>query len=336
VIRATRSPRIRRSTLSAIRTALASADPRHAPLVEVLRRERRVPIGEVAPVLRSGELEQLVALGVVTVADDAVEPCCRLDPLGGLLIASDTQTRRERSDFVVGPGPASLLLARFVPRQTGGRLLDLGCGSGFQGLARADARTHVTAIDINPRALAFTRFNASINGRRRVVATSGDFLGPEPDRRHDGRFDTVVANPPFVLSPTTRLLYRDRSLPGDGVGQRTVERVARALAPGGRGYVLCNWIDRGGSWAEPVRGWTRGLGRDVAVERIRTLGAADYVSLWTRTAPPTDRSAIAEAWRAALADEGVEQIHVGVIELRRLGRQARTGTFTVREAVSAA
>jgi SAM-dependent methyltransferase len=204
-----------------------------------------------------------------------------------------------------------------VPVRSGGRLLDLGAGSGVQGLLRGDARTRVTAIDINPRAVAFTKFNATLNGRPRVHAEIGDFLADEPDPSLDGRFDTVIANPPFVLSPVSAMAYRDRPLPGDRVGERTAERVARALAPRGRGYVLCNWIDGGASWSDPVRRWTSALRCDVTVTRIRSLEPLEYASIWTRWLPADERLGAAGRWATALLDEGIARIHVGVIEIAR-------------------
>ncbi|HEX5589915.1 MAG TPA: class I SAM-dependent methyltransferase, partial [Candidatus Limnocylindrales bacterium] len=248
---------------------------------------------------------------------DRLEPRARVDLVRDLVVASDLRRHRHAPDFVVGPGPASFTLARHVRPHPGGRLLDLGSGSGIQGLLLAGPGDDVVAIDISPRAVAFTRLNADLNGRRRIRPVLGDFLAEAPDRALDGRFQTVVANPPFVLAPSHDLLYRDRPLPGDEVGARTVERVARALAPGGRGYVLCNWIDRGGEWSAPVRTWLRGSGVDVSIARLAALTPAAYAATWTRDVEPDNRATAAERWRTLLVAEGIGLIHVGVIAVSR-------------------
>lgn len=276
-------------------------------------------------------LADLEDAGIVERSGPDTRPRVRLDVVQGLLVASDLSRLHGARDFVVGAGPSSLLLARYVPARAGGRLLDLGCGSGIQGLLSGDARTHVTAVDINPRALAFTRFNARLNGRPRLHAEAGDFLSDDPDRRLDGRFDTVIANPPFVMSPVAEMIYRDRSLPGDAVGERTVARVATALAPGGRGYVLCNWIDRGSAWSDPVRRWTASLDREVTVTRIRTLEPPEYAAIWTRTLRAEARPAATRAWAATLQAEGVSRIHVGIIAVTRTTATRRRANFEAQD-----
>jgi tRNA1(Val) A37 N6-methylase TrmN6 len=321
---------MRRATLSLLRAAL-SGQPH--PLVDLLRRELPISLEALIATLGRKLIDDLEAAGLLERAGGLAHPLARVDLVDDVLVASDLNRRLNEPDFVLGPGPTSVLLARHVPRLNGGTLLDLGCGSGFQSLVRGDRRTKVTAVDINPRALAFTRFNAAINGRPRLRAELGDFLGADPDRRLDDRFDTVVANPPFVLSPVTELMYRDRPLAGDEVGARTVERVARALRPGGRGYVLCNWIDRGGAWSDPVREWTAPLKRDVSVTLVQTLGTETYAAIWTRNLPPDRQPTATRSWADSLVAEGIERIHVGVIVLARPRRPAGSGVvFEPREA----
>ncbi|MDP2350880.1 MAG: class I SAM-dependent methyltransferase [Chloroflexota bacterium] len=196
--------------------------------------------------LGAADTSCLVDLDLVRPARNRLEPLARIDRSGRWLITSDLRRRRWQADYVVGPGPATFLLARYLRRDAAVRALDLGCGSGFLSLVLASAGASVVSLDINPRAVAFARFNAALNGRRALAPELEDFLS-RPTEALEGRFDAVVSNPPFVLAPAQRLVYRDRPLPGDQTSARTVERVGRALAPGGRGHVRCNWIGRGGA-----------------------------------------------------------------------------------------
>lgn len=297
---------------------------------DLLVRERTVA---AAMVDHPDTLRGLLDLNLARLIGDRVEPLVRLDRVGPMIVASDLRRRRRAADFVVGPGPASLLLARSVRPGRAGRLLDLGCGSGIQGLLLAASRTDVLGLDINPRAVAFTRFNAGMNGRARFRAELGDLLSDEPDRALDGRFDTVVANPPFVIAPSHELLYRDRPLPGDEVTRRTIERVARALAPGGRGYVLGNWIDRGGSWSDPVCGWLAGVGLRGAAIRVASHDPATYAAVWTRDLPSPAREAAARAWAESLLDEGIGRIHTGVVAIARLPEARGRPAFSAADRV---
>jgi len=331
--RPARPVRLRRETIALVTAMLAHTSVHRARWVaDLLGRERAVTRSAID---RPAVLEALHALNLVAVSEDRIEPLARVDVVGRLLIASDLQRLRRARDFVGGPGPASFLLARHVRPHTRGRLLDLGCGSGIQGLLLADRRTEVVGIDVNPRAIAFARFNAGLNGRPRNRAELGDFLAGSPDRRFDGRFDTVVANPPFVLAPQHELTYRDRPLDGDEVGARTVEQVGRALAPGGRGYVLCNWIDRPDGWSRPVQAWVAGTGLDAAVLRFGTYEPEEYAAIWTRDLPNEHRARATATWAAGLRAEGIERIHVGIVAVARPWR-GRGSRFRPAERVDAA
>ncbi len=284
----------------------------------LFERESTLLRGAMEADLSARDIACLCDLDLVRLAGDEYVPLARIDRIRGLLIASDLRGRRRQPDFVVEPGPASFLLAGSVRHGDPGRSLDLGCGSGIQSLLLASAGATVAAIDINSRALGFARFNAALNDFRDIALEEWDFLEGCADDRFDGMFDTVVANPPFVLAPEHQVLYRDRSLPGDQVGARTVEIVGRAMAPGGRGYVLCNWIDDGGGdWSERPRRWSARAGCDASVTRVAELTPADYAAIWTRDLPEPERGRAVAAWTAALDAEGARRVHVGVIAMGR-------------------
>ncbi len=88
----------------------------------------------------------------------------------------------------------------------------------------------VVATDLSGRALAFARLNLALNGVRADLR-QGDLL--EPARGE--RFDLVVSNPPFVITPRTpaapAYTYRDAGLAGDDVVSRLVTGVRERAAP---------------------------------------------------------------------------------------------------------
>jgi SAM-dependent methyltransferase len=125
-----------------------------------------------------------------------------------LFVLSDTASYIG-SDRVWYPLPdESLLFAAHIPPCAGERVLDVGCGSGILGLtAIARGAGTVTALDVSPRAIAFTEFNAAMNGCDGMccVQTGLDAFAGEPH-------DRVLMNPPFVAVPDgTRYM-----LSGDG------------------------------------------------------------------------------------------------------------------------
>ncbi len=78
-------------------------------------------------------------------------------------------------------------------------MLDLGTGSGVLGLRGASHCDRVTAVDINPRALMFAGFNAHLNFVDNIELLEGSWFEPVAGRR----FDLIVSNPPYVVSPVT-------------------------------------------------------------------------------------------------------------------------------------
>lgn len=324
--------RIQRETIRLLLAALTTGE-RVDPVRDLFDREVEVGAAELEAAAGRRAVRDLEGLRLVVREEERVRPSARIDRVGDRLVASDLRRRFLRPDFVMGPGPSSRLLARHARPIDRGSILDLGCGTGFLALSLARPRTRLVGLDINPRAIDFARLNAGLNGLARAEFRIGDFLGDAPPRGIAGGFDVVVANPPFVLAPTRELTYRDRPLPGDEVSARTVDRVAEALAPGGRGYVLCNWIRRAGiGWSDPVRSWVAHRPVDVAAVLVDSYPADTYAWIWNRHLPEPDRTRGIAAWMASLRDEGIERVDVGLVALGRpaAGRSS-AGRFTAMD-----
>ncbi|WP_271395394.1 methyltransferase [Neomicrococcus lactis] len=158
-----------------------------------------------------------------------------------------------RNDYVLGIGQASLTLARFVDRSPVKSALDVGAGCGIQTFHLLDHCERVVATDISDRALAYTRFNVLLNRRAwnlepqdvrrggRLHLVKGDMLKPVAGQR----FDLVVSNPPFVITPRVPggdvFTYRDGGLPGDQLVGELITQVPKVLVPGGQVFMLANW-----------------------------------------------------------------------------------------------
>lgn len=104
--------------------------------------------------------------------------------------------------FGTGTHPSTALCLDWVAGAdlAGARVLDYGCGSGVLGIAalkRGAAR--VTAVDLDPQALAATRANARTNRVQHRIAVRA------PDKYRVARFDVVLANilaqPLIALAP---------------------------------------------------------------------------------------------------------------------------------------
>ena len=86
-----------------------------------------------------------------------------------------------------------------IPADASFTIIDIGCGSGAGGLhaaARMNCRTHADVIlaDINPKALRYSRINASINGLSSVRTVLSDVF----DKINEGG-NLIIANPPYLV-----------------------------------------------------------------------------------------------------------------------------------------
>ncbi len=109
------------------------------------------------------------------------------------------------------------------------RAVDIGCGAGPGAalIARACPAADVYAADINDAALAITRANAALNGVA-ITAVNSNLLAAIP-----GRFDLIVANPPYLVDPAERA-YRHGGGPlGAGLSLMILDAALDRLAPGG-------------------------------------------------------------------------------------------------------
>lgn len=155
------------------------------------------------------------------------------------------------------------------------RALDLGTGSGALAVALAQAwpDAWVLALDISERALRLARENA----RRNRVHDRVRFVCSDWSTALRGRFDLLVANPPYIaseafkgLSPEVRDYEPSAALVGGPRGTREIERIVRdaprLLQPGGRLY-----LEIGADQADEVHALIENTGAflDIVVRRDR-------------------------------------------------------------------
>jgi len=110
------------------------------------------------------------------------------------------------------------------------RAVDVGTGAGPGAILTAlrfpDASVY--AVDINPRALRFTRINALLAGAQNVEERESNLL-----RDVEGDFDLIVSNPPYLVDPSHRA-YRHGGGPlGAGLSLAIVDAALERLAPRG-------------------------------------------------------------------------------------------------------
>jgi methylase of polypeptide subunit release factors len=263
-------------------------------------------------------LDRLAELGVLETERDGVRATARLLPHGDYYLASDHISVEPSSDWVAGIHAPSVTLAKLAVRRPAGAALDVGTGCGVQALLAAKHSERVVATDVNERALAFARFNAALNGIEVIEFRHGNLLEPVGGER----FDLVVANPPYVISPDSTYAYRDSGLPRDAVCEQIVRSVPGVLAEGGFAHILVSWAHAPGEeeWSEPLREWVRGSGCDAWLLHYRTDDPLTHASAWLGPLsgnPPEQHDAALDRWLEYLRQQQIEAVGYGAVVLRR-------------------
>ncbi|MBS2962784.1 methyltransferase [Actinocrinis puniceicyclus] len=234
-----------------------------------------------------------------------------------------------RPDYVLGVGGASTTLAQLTVREPVARALDVGTGCGVQALHLSRHADRIVATDVNHRALAFARLTAALSldtDASRIDLRAGSLFEPVREER----FDLVVSNPPFVISPESargagRFVYRDASLPGDELCRHFLEQVPGYLAEDGWCQILANWLHvEGVDWRERVAPWVRATGCDAWVVQREVQDPAEYAELWLRDSGDYGKPQYIELYQAYLdyfSAQRIEAVGFGWITLRAAGAE---------------
>lgn len=222
-------------------------------------------------------------------------------------------------DHVLGVAPASMTLAGILVPTGGGTVLDLGTGSGVLALHAARTASRVVATDVSARALDYARLTTALN-EMDVELRLGSLYDPVAGER----FDRIVSNPPFVVTPRHAAVpaytYRDAGFAGDGLVKAVVRGVADHLLPGGVAQLLGNWEVHGDETAarERVLGWAGDL--DVWIVERDLIDPALYAETWARDggarAGGETWRTLVRAWLDDFAARGVTAIAAGYVTLR--------------------
>lgn len=221
------------------RRGYAFVTPTPLTHARVIARPERAPARDLAGVLgwnlpfsREAIDAEIVALlerahALVPAPNSQLRANLRISTLGGrLYLHSGFPTVAEDAVFF---GPDSYRFARLITEELADRcegmrrVADIGTGAGVGAITAAllCPSARVFGSDINPKALRFARANAAQAGVALETA-----LGPMLDAV-DGRFDAILANPPYMADEGERT-YRDG---GGMIGGQLSLDMARAALP---------------------------------------------------------------------------------------------------------
>ena len=285
---------------------------------------------EQAGVLPRTLIETLIDDGLVEQVAGGIRGTVQFSDWEGFVIAHDPSNPLElRENSVSGINPTTRTLAALTVRRPVGRALDVGTGCGAQALLAARHADEVVATDVNPRALWLTEINAALNGLTNITCVEGSLFEPVTGEK----FDLVVGNLPFVISPDSDYTFRDSGLPGDDVSRIAVEGAAAALNEGGYAHLMCNWaLEPGAHWSQRPLEWLSSLECSAWLLYHSSESSRDYAEKWNRALlkdRPDDYLNTIERWiayhnaiGATAVANGAVVLHRDEFGLRRIDRMA--------------
>ena len=169
--------------------------------------------------------------------------------------------------------------------------LEIGCGSGALSMFASELGCVVTACDVNPMAVACTRYHLQSKGIDATVLEGGPGPGADGDLRQwggDRLYDVVVWNTPYLassaldggaLGPMEEAAFTDTD--SKGLHVRLIELLASGRLLNEKGVAYITTSSSGYADQTPVEAWRRGLAaRTVAQKQFDDGEVLSVVALW--------------------------------------------------------
>lgn len=185
--------------------------------------------------LRALPIDELIAADLVARAGDRVRARVAILPVGtehspGLVVC-DRHDAPTTSQLVCWPDDSSQHLAKAIPAHRVAHWLDLGCGSAYAALARPGVAARITGVELNPRAVAYSRLGATLSGIAHLAIVHGDLAVAQPPAA------LVTCNAPMptlATDPDGNVMWRHTE---DDLFARLVAVIPARVAPGGLAVV---------------------------------------------------------------------------------------------------
>lgn len=230
-----------------------------------------VPEALASDLLTEEHLEELIDCGAVNRKEGMVQSRIRFVPWDDYLILSDPDEGAQRNtDYYVYAGGDSTLLIDFVtnrlkPEQRFQRGLDLCAGTSIQSYNLLNRCDHITAAELNPRAVRFAKASSEVNQLEKLDVIQSDLW-----QNVQGRFDIILSNPPYLPMPGESVSVKTLDVCGGGalgldIPLRIIDGLGEYLDTGGYSAVLA---------ASPVIG-----GENVLVKDLEPLAAKHGLSI---------------------------------------------------------
>jgi SAM-dependent methyltransferase len=200
--------------------------------------------------LPENRLAELGSCGLLIASGQRIFSPFRAHRLEGLVIVTDPSSGGQpRSPSYLAPLCEGPQLARLLILTALSRGLDMGCGCGVLSLVMSAFCEQVIGVDINPRAVEFSRLNAALNGIGNAAFMESDLFNSVRGEE----FDLIVFNSPTNMEEDH---YRDLLESGEPLLARFFSELGSHLTPDGycqinlamNDYRESRFVDRLATW----------------------------------------------------------------------------------------
>ena len=286
-------------------------------LLRIFVEGREVSEGEARAAL-SQSFTSVLGLGLLTSGDGRVKSNLRLRVRAEGTFADDFSSRLTKSpeDFVMGVASTTRMVRALALPGKRDRILDLCCGGGWLGITLKEENSSVIGSDLNPRALEISRFNARMNGVAGIDWRLGSWYEKVPEK-----FDLIISNPPFVISPGGQSVALDTE-DNETVIPSVLGGIADRLNPGGSFCMLLDWhfMDEE-EWSRvPLAGFDHAE-LQILLFEIKRQTPEEYARHWVGQDPRFGESGAfreeVDRWVCFLKDRGYLGLSSGFLVIRK-------------------
>jgi hypothetical protein len=162
-------------------------------LVNLFIFAREVPLVDFGKLFTTKQLDDFQKMNLIYLEGTGVRShCCLFPCYNNTYMATDHVEMNGAINQIMPIYGESYLFGGIINRYPVKKTLDLCTGSGIHAILAARHSKEVIGVDINSRAIAFSKFNAKLSGTSNVTFIHGDLYSQVNDQ-----FDLILANPPY-------------------------------------------------------------------------------------------------------------------------------------------
>ncbi len=197
-------------------------------LIRVFHQDQSVPRKELEALLSTSSIAALVESGMMSEDGPLLRPNVTLTECYGGLFAADRYDQFSKPDAALRPHVSTAFIEWFLPAPTPlSKAVDIGTGTGVLSfLMNRRYGATVYAVDKNPRAVEYAKFNAVMNDLDGVEIMEADHNSLIKEPSLAGKVDLLEWNMPATFWVHEAMCW---GFPSASIGERTLVDVYEAL-----------------------------------------------------------------------------------------------------------